>query len=291
MRERQPDLAFSVFNACFGKWQFARLVPKHHIGNIPYTIVRLGSLMNENTIESACEPTLLVVDDDIRIRTLLASSLGTKGYRVLTAASVSEMRNLLKLHEVDVVILDIMMPGEDGLAACRKLDADGGPPVILLSALGDVTDRILGLESGAERYLPKPCSSQEVLAHVQSLLRKQRRTSEPKHKVRSFSGYKVNLDTHELYNREGALIDLSEGEFAVLRVFLTRPRRVLSRNDLLTAARGPDTASFDRAIDVQVSRLRRKLKDEDGTLIRTIRNEGYIFEARVSDSSNEESRP
>lgn len=243
--------------------------------------------MNENTIESAVEPTLLVVDDDIRIRALLASSLGAKGYRVLTAASVPEMRNMLKLHEIDVVILDIMMPGEDGLAACRKLDADGGPPVVLLSALGDVTDRILGLESGAERYLPKPCSSQEVLAHVRSLLRRQK-TSEPKHRVMSFSGYQVNLDTHELHSREGALIDLSEGEFSVLRVFVTRPRRVLSRNDLLIAARGPDTASFDRAIDVQVSRLRRKLKDQDGILIRTIRNEGYMFDARVNASSNEE---
>jgi two-component system OmpR family response regulator len=244
--------------------------------------------MNENAIEDAGEPTLLVVDDDIRIRTLLASSLGTRGYRVLTAASVPEMRNLLKLHDIDVIILDIMMPGEDGLAACRKLDAEGGPPVILLSALGEAADRILGLESGADRYLPKPCSSQEVLAHVRSLLRKQRRTSEPKHQVLSFSGYKVNLDTHELCNLEGTLIDLSEGEFSVLRVFVTRPRRVLSRNDLLVAARGPDTASFDRAIDVQVSRLRRKLKDQDSNLIRTIRNEGYMFDARVSTASNEE---
>lgn len=246
--------------------------------------------MNEITTERAPEPTLLVVDDDIRIRSLLAGSLGAKGYRVLTASSASEMRGILNLHQIDVIILDIMMPGEDGLAACRKLDAEGGPPVILLSALGEVTDRILGVESGAERYLPKPCSSQEVLAHVRSLLRKQHRISEPKHRVLSFSGYQVNLDMHELYNHEGALIDLSEGEFSVLRVFVTRPRRVLSRNDLLIAARGPDTASFDRAIDVQVSRLRRKLKDQDGTLIRTIRNEGYMFDARIGALSNRETK-
>ncbi|ATN36897.1 DNA-binding response regulator (plasmid) [Rhizobium sp. ACO-34A] len=238
--------------------------------------------MNENITESAPEATLLVVDDDIRIRSMLAANLGAKGYRVLTAASASEMRGVLQTNGVDVVILDIMMPGENGLSACRRLEEEGGPPVILLSALGEETDRILGLDSGAERYLPKPCSSHEVLAHVRSILRKQRKTGDAVHQVLAFSDYRVNLDTHELHNHEGALIDLSEGEFSVLRVFVTRPRRVLSRSDLLVAARGPDTDSFDRAIDVQVSRLRRKLKDQEGALIRTIRNEGYMFMAPVS---------
>jgi two-component system OmpR family response regulator len=237
--------------------------------------------MIEEALELDLEATLLVVDDDIRIRSLLETNLGCRGYRVLTASSAVEMRRALTQNRVDVVILDIMMQGEDGLSACRRLEKEDGPPVILLSALGEEADRILGLESGADRYLPKPCSSQEVLAHVRSILRKRRNSVEPTHEVLSFLGYRIDLDTHELVNPDGALVDLSDGEFAVLRVFLTRPRRVLSRNDLLLAARGSDTDSFDRAIDVQVSRLRRKLKDHDGTLIRTIRNEGYIFTPRV----------
>ncbi len=239
-------------------------------------------MMVEAELDEPGAATLLVVDDDLRIRSLLATNLGSRGYRVITAANAAEMRRVLAREAVDIVILDIMMPGEDGLSACRRLEQEGGPPVILLSALGEETDRIAGLDSGADRYLPKPCSSQEVLAHVRAILRKQRKTGEPARTLFCFSDFRVDLHSRELFNRDGALVDLSEGEFAVLRVFLMRPRRVLSRNDLLSAARGPDSESFDRAIDVQVSRLRRKLRDVDGTLIRTIRNEGYMFVAKVT---------
>eukprot|EP01042_Synura_sphagnicola_P007569 gene7569-9694_t len=213
--------------------------------------------------------TLLVVDDDLSIRSLLAFNLGTSGFRVLTAPNVSEMRRLLKQQHVDVLILDVMMPGEDGLSACRSLDRDGGPPVILLSALGEETDRILGLESGADRYLPKPCSYREILAHVRTVLRSRHgKDARPRNQF-CFLDYRVDLGTHELFNQDGALIDLSEGEFAVLRAFVERPRRILSRNDLLLAARGPDSEAFARAIDVQISRLRRKLKSTNDSLIRT----------------------
>ena len=225
--------------------------------------------------------TLLVVDDDVGIRSLLATNLGARGYQVATAANASEMRRILARQTVDVVILDVMMPGEDGLSACRRLEESGGPPVILLSALGEETDRIIGLEHGADRYLPKPCSAQEILAHVRTVLRRQNRQDEQPRTL-FFAGYRVDLDTHELFNAKGVLIDLSDGEFQVLRVFMERSRRVLSRNDLLIAARGSDSEAFDRAIDVQVSRLRRKLKAGEESLIRTVRNEGYMFVPKVT---------
>lgn len=233
------------------------------------------------TQEEGPMATLLVVDDDVGIRSLLATNLGARGYKVATAATASEMRRVLAQQTVDVVILDIMMPGEDGLSACRRLEKSGGPPVILLSALGEETDRIIGLEHGADRYLPKPCSTQEILAHVRTVLRKQKKQSEHPRNL-FFAGCRVDLDTHELFNRKGVLIDLSDGEFAVLRVFLERPRRVLPRYDLLLAARGSDSEAFDRAIDVQVSRLRRKLKAGEDSLIRTVRNEGYMFVPKVT---------
>jgi two-component system OmpR family response regulator len=239
-------------------------------------------MMMEADADEPAAATLLIVDDDVRIRSLLATNLSARGYQVVTASNAAEMRRCLAQQTVDVVILDIMMPGEDGLSACRRIEAEGGPPVILLSALGEETDRILGLDSGADRYLPKPCSSQEVLAHIRAILRKRRKATEPVRRFISFSNYRVDLDSHELFNRDGALVDLSDGEFAVLRAFLTRPRRILSRNELLLAARGPDSEAFDRAIDVQVSRLRRKLKDTGGILIRTVRNEGYMFLAKIS---------
>ena len=226
--------------------------------------------------------TLLVVDDDLGIRSLLATSLSARGYQIVTASNAAEMRRVLERQTVDVVILDIMMPGEDGLAACRRLAENGGPPVILLSALGEETDRILELEHGADHYLPKPCSAQEILAHVRTVLRRQKKSSERARHLIFFMGFHLDLDTRELFNREGALVDLSDGEFAILRVFIERPRRVLSRNELLLAARGPDSDAFDRAIDVQVSRLRRKLKGGEENLIRTVRNEGYMFVPKVT---------
>ncbi|UDQ91994.1 response regulator [Xanthobacter autotrophicus] len=227
--------------------------------------------------------TLLVVDDDEAIRSLVSRTLGARGYRVLTAANVVEMRRVLQASErIDVVILDIMMPGEDGLSACRRLEETGGPPVILLSALGEEADRILGLESGADHYLPKPCGAREILAHVHAVLRRQRKSAgEDRTEVR-FLGYRVDLDAQEVFNAEGARVDISAGQYAILRVFLSRPRRVLTRDELLLAARGSDTEAFNRAVDVQVSRLRRKLKVDDHDLIRTVRNEGYMFMPKVT---------
>ncbi len=225
--------------------------------------------------------TLLVVDDDREIRQLLANSLGARGYHVETAASAAEMDEILGRMPVDLIILDVMMPGEDGLSACRRIARDGGPEIILLSALGEEQDRILGLEVGAGHYLTKPCSPREILATVRAALRKRHAAPAPTPEAYSFDGWRIDLGSHELFDPNGVLVGLTDGEFAVLRVFIERPRRVLSREVLLQSARGPDSEAYDRAIDVQVSRLRRKLRASGDEIIRTVRNEGYLFVPRV----------
>ena len=228
---------------------------------------------------------LLVVDDDPGIRQLVADSLGGHGYRVLSAASAAEMDRVLAQETVDLVILDVMMPGEDGLSACRRLAQAGKPPIIMMSAMGGETDRIVGLEMGADSYLPKPCSPRELLAHVRAVLRRTHhvgREAMPENRtLLAFAGWTLDLISRELSDPDGVLINLSDGEFSLLRAFVERPRRVLTREQLLDAARGGDSDVFDRAIDVQVSRLRRKLDRGDQDIIRTVRNEGYLFVPRV----------
>ncbi len=237
-----------------------------------------------HAIAHEAEPsaTLLVVDDDRDIRQLLANSLGARGYRVETASNVRDMDQVLARTPVDLVILDIMMPGEDGISACRRLARPDGPEIIFLSALGEEHDRVLGLEVGASHYLPKPCSPREILATVRAALRKRGSAApvEPSQQY-AFENWRIDLGSHELFDPEGVLVGLTDGEFAVLRVFIERPRRVLTREALLAAARGPDSDAYDRAIDVQVSRLRRKLRSGGDEIIRTVRNEGYLFVPRV----------
>jgi len=225
--------------------------------------------------------TLLVVDDDHDIRVLLANSLGARGYRVETASNTRDMDQILARTPVDLVILDVMMPGEDGLSACRRIARADGPEIVLLSALGEEQDRILGLEVGAGHYLSKPCSPREILATVRAALRRRGGIAAVDGDVYTFEGWRIDLGSHELFDPDGVLVNLTDGEFAVLRVFIERPRRVLSREALLAAARGPDSDAYDRAIDVQVSRLRRKLRSSGDEIIRTVRNEGYLFVPRV----------
>ena len=228
--------------------------------------------------------TLLVVDDDRDIRMLLANSLGARGYRVETASNVRDMDQILARTSVDLIILDVMMPGEDGLSACRRIAQKDGPEIVLLSALGEEQDRILGLEVGAGHYLAKPCSPREILATVRAALRKRGASAAAvaASEVYAFDGWRIDLGSHELFDPNGVLVGLTDGEFAVLRVFIERPRRVLSREALLAAARGPDSDAYDRAIDVQVSRLRRKLRSSADEIIRTVRNEGYLLVPRVA---------
>jgi two-component system OmpR family response regulator len=184
-------------------------------------------------------------------------------------------------------VLDIMLPGEDGLAICRRLSAADGPAIIMLSAMGEETDRIVGLELGADDYLPKPCNPRELLARVRAVLRRRhepRVSDERLAAACEFAGWRLDLVRHELRSPQGVVVNLSSGEFSLLRAFVERPQRVLTRDQLLEFARGPQSDAFDRAIDVQISRLRRKLEDGGGgqELIRTVRNEGYMFMPKVS---------
>jgi two-component system OmpR family response regulator len=228
---------------------------------------------------------ILMVDDDPGIRDVVSDFLGRHGYKVDTAADAQEMNQALAKGPADLIILDVMLPGEDGLAICRRLaGAEGGPPIIMLSAMGEDTDRIVGLELGADDYLPKPCNPRELLARVRAVLRRaEQRPAGPDIAAGcEFAGWRLDLVKRELRSPQGVVVNLSSGEFSLLRAFVERPQRVLTRDQLLEYARGRDSEAFDRAIDVQISRLRRKLDDGGGQdLIRTIRNEGYMFAAKV----------
>ncbi|HEY3694542.1 response regulator [Phenylobacterium sp.] len=240
----------------------------------------------ETETEQPAAARILMVDDDPGIRDVVADFLGKHGYHVETAADAREMDQAIARGAVDLIVLDVMMPGEDGLAVCRRLAAEG-PPVIMLSAMGEDTDRIVGLELGADDYLAKPCNPRELLARVRAVLRRaeQRAASSGVGAGCEFAGWRFDLVRRELRSPRGVIVNLSSGEFNLLRAFIERPQRVLTRDQLLDFARGPDSDAFDRAIDVQISRLRRKLDDGGGhDLIRTVRNEGYMFMPKVKRS-------
>ena len=229
---------------------------------------------------------IVVVDDDPGIRDVVHEFLSRHGYEVETAPDAAGLYRALQRGTVDLVVLDVMLPGEDGLAVCKRLAASGGPAVIMLSAMGEETDRIVGLELGADDYLPKPCNPRELLARVRAVLRRRSEPHRPDSDVGAqceFAGWRLDLIRRELRSPDGAVVNLSGGEFSLLRTFVERPLRVLTRDQLLEFARGPDSDAYDRAIDVQISRLRRKLDDGGGNeLIRTVRNEGYMFTTKVT---------
>jgi two-component system OmpR family response regulator len=230
---------------------------------------------------------ILVVDDDPDLRRLITDFLASHGYRVAAAQNAAEMRRAIEDERPDLVILDIMMPGEDGLSAARRLATENGPPVILLSALGSDTDRIIGLEIGGDDYLAKPCNPRELLARVRAVLRRENRSrgvvsDAAERQLYEFAGWKLDAMRRELRDPDGIYINLSDGEFTVLRALVEHPQRVLSRDQLLDIARGRNADVLDRAIDSQISRLRRKLNERaDTELIRTIRNEGYMLVPKV----------
>ena len=230
---------------------------------------------------------ILVVDDDPGIRDLVSDFLAKHGYTVATAADSKEMERAMGGHTPDLIVLDVMLPGEDGLAICRRLSRPDGPAIIMLSAMGEETDRIVGLELGADDYLPKPCNPRELMARVRAVLRRRHEPRPADERMAAsceFAGWRLDLVRHELRSPQGVVVNLSSGEFSLLRTFVERPQRVLTRDQLLELARGPQSDAFDRAIDVQISRLRRKLEDGGGgqELIRTVRNEGYMFMAKVA---------
>ncbi|MEH6422190.1 response regulator [Pseudomonas sp. CGJS7] len=236
-------------------------------------------------------PTVLVVDDDDMMRAMLARFLGDNGLRVIEAGNGARMAERLAAGPVSVVLLDVMLPGDDGFTLCRKLRATSDVPVILLTSVNSDTDRVVGLELGADDYIAKPFNPRELLARIRALLR--RVDVEWRGAARgaeySFMGWKLNARHRTLLSPQGALTELTSGEFDLLLAFLEHPQRALSRDQLIDLARGRALSPFDRSIDVQISRLRRKIETapQRPSLIKTLRNEGYFFAADVTVSNAE----
>ena len=228
---------------------------------------------------------VLVVDDDADLRQHISQYLTEHGFVVHAAADGTGMARELAARPIDLVVLDVMMPGEDGLSICRRLSDEGGPPVIMLSAMGEEIDRVLGLELGADDYLPKPCSPRELLARVRAVIRRRQDSqtgNEKKGRAYHFLGFTFDTVRRQLRAPNGVGILLTAGEYSLLSAFLEHPQQVLSRDRLLDLARGGEADVFDRAVDVQISRLRRKLHaccEEE--IIRTHRGSGYLFDAKV----------
>jgi two-component system OmpR family response regulator len=231
---------------------------------------------------------LLIVDDDPGIRELTAAFLHGHGYQVDTAADGAAMRAAIAVRTYDLIVLDVMMPGEDGLSILRSMDRSKGPSVIIQSVIGTDIDRIVGLELGADDYIAKPANPRELLARVRSVLRRAAGSetsgaASPARYYHRFAGWRFDATGRQLFDPDDVAINLSDGEFRLLLALIEHPRRVLSRDQLLDLSRGVNAEHFDRAIDVQMSRLRRRLAREgSGELIRTIRNEGYLFTAEVT---------
>jgi two-component system OmpR family response regulator/two-component system phosphate regulon response regulator OmpR len=224
-----------------------------------------------------------VTDDDPGIRELVAEYLTSQGYAVETAADAASLDRLLAVRLPDLLVLDWMMPGEDGLSIARRLRAQPGfPPIIMLSAKGEDIDRIIGLEVGADDYLPKPFNPRELLARIRAVLRRQGSAAEPAADSAArrvqFGPFSVNLDARTL-SRDGTEITLTSGEYELLEIFVTHANRALSRDWLMDQLRGFERDPFDRSIDVRVNRLRKKIEDDPANpaYIRTQRGQGYLF--------------
>ncbi len=230
---------------------------------------------------------VLVVDDDAEIRSLLGDYLRKNGYRASVAADGKAMWAALARGKVDLIVLDLMMPGEDGLTLCRRLRAESDTPVIMLTARGEETDRIVGLEMGADDYLAKPFNPRELLARIKSVLRRFR--SLPRSlraddaRVIAFAGWRLDVVARHLVSPEGVVSSLSGAEHRLLKTFLSHPNHVLSRDQLMVLSKGREADPSDRSIDIQVSRLRHRLGDDPSNpqIIKTVRGEGYVLAATV----------
>ncbi|WP_423195569.1 Response regulator [Cupriavidus sp. H19C3] len=233
---------------------------------------------------------ILVVDDDREIRELVGTYLEGQGLRVSLAANGQQMRAALDKGSVDLVVLDLMLPGEDGLALCRDLRAGEKrhTPVLMLTARNEETDRILGLEMGADDYLVKPFAARELLARIRSVLRRTRMLP-PNLQVTeaatilSFGSWRLDTTARHLVDERDVIVALSGAEYRLLRTFLDHPQRVLNRDELLNLTQGRDAELFERSIDLMVSRLRQRLRDDarEPRYIKTVRNEGYVFSSAV----------
>jgi two-component system OmpR family response regulator len=231
---------------------------------------------------------ILIVDDDREISALLAEYLEKNGYRALTAADGKAMSKALEETRVDLIVLDLSLPGDDGLTLCRNLRTRSDIPVIMLTARGEPLDRILGLEMGADDYLSKPFEPRELFARIRSVLRRTHalppnlHASEPQ--LTRFADWTMDFTARHLINPEGVVVALSGAEFRLLKIFLDHANRVLSRDQLLNLTQGRDADPFDRSIDLQISRLRQKLGEDARSpqIIKTVRNEGYVLATVVA---------
>jgi two-component system OmpR family response regulator len=232
-------------------------------------------------------PHILLVEDDRETRNLIAKYLRTNACNVTTAVDGREMVRAMTDRRVDLLILDVMLPGEDGLSLCRRVRVQAQTPIIMLTARGEDVDRIVGLEMGADDYLPKPFNPRELLARINAVLRRQAAakvaSSAGSATALSFAGWRIDLRLRELRNPDGARVAMTSAEFDLLQTFCERPGRVLSRDSLLDLTQGRNTGSFERSIDVLVSRIRRKIEPDpqQATLIKTVRSGGYLFTPTV----------
>ncbi|MCS4292603.1 two-component system OmpR family response regulator [Comamonas sp. BIGb0152] len=243
------------------------------------------------TTTSPASDHVLLVDDDRDIRDLVSAYLEKNGLRVTTAPTGRHMRQLLETAgPFDLIILDLMLPGEDGLTLCRDLRAGKfkTTPIIMLTARGDETDRVLGLEMGADDYMPKPFAARELLARIKSVLRRTRmlppnmRSSEEA-RFLAFGEWRLDTAERVLLDQEGVMVSLSGAEYRLLRVLVDHPQKVLSRDQILSITQGREAELFERSIDLMISRLRKCLNDDarEPRYIKTVRSEGYVFAAQV----------
>jgi two-component system OmpR family response regulator len=229
---------------------------------------------------------IAVVEDDQEIRALVTGLLEREGFEVGACRTAQDFDRLNERRRIDLVVLDVMLPGEDGLSLCRRLRASGGAPVLMVTAKGEDVDRIVGLEIGADDYLPKPFNPRELVARAKAILRRTRELDRaakaPPERYR-FAGWTLDAGSRALFDPDGGAVELTGGEFDLLVSFCTHAQRVLSRDQLLDWTRGRSAGPYDRAVDVQLSRLRRKLaKHPSGAaLIKTVRGGGYILAAPV----------
>jgi two-component system OmpR family response regulator len=232
---------------------------------------------------------LLIVDDDVEILSLLKQFFVQHAYEVDLATHGEAMWTMIEKNRPDIIILDLMLPGEGGLSLCQKLRAQTDIAIVMLTAMGELSDRIVGLELGADDYLTKPFDPRELLARLRAVQRRAGEKSqgrEPTRPIITFADWHLDITCRELRSPEGVMIPLSAGEFDLLLVFLEHPQRILTREQLIDLARGQNHEAYDRSIDVQVSRLRRKIEPDSKRpdLIRTVRNGGYMFCAKVTRS-------
>ena len=229
---------------------------------------------------------IAILDDDPEIRSLLEQNLRGAGFEVSTASNGRDLKTILEHQTIDLIVLDLMLPGEDGLTICRELRAESNIPIIMLTAMTHEADRIIGLEMGADDYLTKPFSPRELVARIKATLRRQGMVttqSEDRRRTAVFEGWKLDVVRRELRDPDDVLVDLTSGEFDLLAALIERPNRLMTRDLLLDITKGRQADVFDRSIDITISRLRQKIEEDpkNPKFIKTVRGKGYIFSAEI----------